>query len=153
MAKKSAGLIMFRRHSGPLEVLLVHPGGPFWKGKEVGAWGIPKGEVETEEPLLEAAEREFREETGILPCGPYVGLGWVKLSGGKRVYAWAFEGDCDPSSIRSNTFEAEWPPRSGIKRTFPEVDKAAFFRVDAARRKMHPAQVPLLDRLTSAVSG
>ena len=143
--------MMYRCAGGSVEVLLVHPGGPFWRGKNVGAWGIPKGEVEPDEPLLEAAQREFAEETALVAKGPFLALGWVKLSRGKRVHAWAFEGDCDPEAVVSNTFEAEWPPRSGRKQTFPEVDKAAFFDIDAARRALHPAQVPLLDRLTRSL--
>ena len=151
MAKRSAGLMMYRRRDGILEVLLVHPGGPFWRGKNVGAWGIPKGEVEPDEPLLEAAQREFTEETALVPEGPYLALGWVRLSRGKRVYAWAFQGDCDPTAIVSNTFEAEWPPRSGRTQSFPEVDKAAFFDIESASRALHAAQVPLLDRLTRSL--
>ena len=147
MAKKSAGLLMYRRRSQSLEVLLVHPGGPFWKNKDAGAWGIPKGEVNPDEPLLEAAQREFFEETAVAPSGPYLPLGSVRLSGGKRVHAWAFEGGCDPAGIRSNTFQAEWPPRSGILQTFPEVDQARFFEVSAASRALHPGQVALLERL------
>jgi predicted NUDIX family NTP pyrophosphohydrolase len=147
MAKKSAGLMMYRGRAPSLEVLLVHPGGPFWKNKDAGSWGIPKGEVNPDEPLLEAAQREFLEETGVAPTGPYLPLGSVRLSGGKRVHAWAFEGDCDPTAIRSNTFEAEWPPRSGITRTFPEVDRAGFFNLSGASRALHPAQAVLLKRL------
>jgi predicted NUDIX family NTP pyrophosphohydrolase len=147
MAKRSAGLVMYRWRDACIEVLLVHPGGPFWKHRDQGAWSIPKGEVNPEEPLLEAAAREFREETSVEPHGPYVSLGAVRLSGGKRVHAWAFEGDCDPQAIRSNSFELEWPPHSGRLTAFPEVDRAAFYTLAAARRALHPAQVQLLDRL------
>jgi len=138
---------MYRRRVPSVEILLVHPGGPFWRNKDIGSWGIPKGEVNPDEPLLDAAQREFFEETGVSPAGPYLSLGSVRLSGGKRVHAWAFEGDCDPAALRSNTFQAEWPPRSGIMRTFPEVDRAGFFDVSAAVHALHPGQIALLERL------
>ncbi|MBN1607389.1 MAG: NUDIX domain-containing protein [Polyangiaceae bacterium] len=153
MAKTSAGLLMYRSASAGLEVLLVHPGGPFWKHRDQGAWSIPKGEVNPDEPLLQAAMREFREETALEPRGPFLSLGAVRLSGGKRVHAWAFEGDCDPQAIQSNTFEVEWPPHSGRRATFPEVDRAAFYTIAAARRALHPAQARLIDRLLERVSG
>jgi predicted NUDIX family NTP pyrophosphohydrolase len=132
----------------PLEVLLVHPGGPYWSGKDEGAWSIPKGEVEMGDEPLETARREFTEETG-LPVGEtgFIPLGEIQQKGGKRVLAWAFEGDCDPGQIRSNTFEIEWPPRSGRKATFPEIDRAAFFTPELARRKMNPAQAEFVARL------
>jgi predicted NUDIX family NTP pyrophosphohydrolase len=144
---------MYRSGSAGLEVLLVHPGGPFWKHRDEGAWSIPKGEVNPDEPLLQAAMREFREETALEPRGPFLSLGAVRLSGGKRVHAWAFEGDCDPQAIQSNTFEVEWPPRSGRLASFPEVDRAAFYTITAARRALHPAQALLLDRLLDRVGG
>jgi predicted NUDIX family NTP pyrophosphohydrolase len=147
MAKRSAGLLMYRWGSEGLQVLLVHPGGPFWKHRDEGAWSIPKGEVNPDEPLLQAAMREFREETALSPRGPFLSLGAVRLSGGKRVHAWAFEGDCDPKQIHSNTFQVQWPPHSGRLVTFPEVDRAAFFTMAGARCALHPAQAPLLDRL------
>lgn len=152
MAARSAGLLMYRFREGELQVLLVHPGGPLWARRDEGAWTIPKGLVAPGEDPLSAAQREFREETGLTPHGPFVPLGEVRLKGGKRVQAWAFAGDCDPATIRSNTFSMEWPPRSGQQRTFPEVDRAAFFDLRQARSKIHPAQTPLLDRLAAAVA-
>jgi predicted NUDIX family NTP pyrophosphohydrolase len=147
MPRTSAGLMMFRRREGGLEVLLVHPGGPFWAKKDLGAWTIPKGEVAEGEDALAAARREFEEETGVRPEGPFRPLGAVKQKAGKLVHAWAFEGDCDPAAIRSNTFRVEWPPRSGEWRTFPEVDRAEWFDLAEARRRINPAQVGLLDAL------
>ena len=147
MAKVSAGLIMYRIRRGQPEFLLVHPGGPFWKNRDEGAWSIPKGEVGPDEDLLAAAQREFREELGIEPRGPFLPLDSVRQKSGKRVHAWAFQGDCDPSQIRSNTFQMEWPPKSGRMAEFPEVDRADFFDLPAARKKIVPAQRPLLDQL------
>ena len=137
-----------RVHGGrdALEVLLVHPGGPFWRGKDLGAWTLPKGEFTDEEPLA-AARREFVEETGVTPEGPFLALTPVRQKAGKLVHAWAFAGDCDPDAITSNTFRMEWPPRSGKFAEFPEVDRAAFFSLPAARAKILAAQVPLLDEL------
>ncbi|MBV8276436.1 MAG: NUDIX domain-containing protein [Verrucomicrobia bacterium] len=155
MPKTSAGLLMYRgrlEHRDSLEVLLVHPGGPFWKNKDDGAWTIPKGEVEPGEDLLAVAIREFNEETGLTPVEPYFALGQVKHKSGKILHAWAIQGDCDPTQIRSNTFELEWPPKSGHKQEFPEVDRADFFDLPSARRKMLPAELPLLDRLAEVVS-
>jgi predicted NUDIX family NTP pyrophosphohydrolase len=155
MPKTSAGLLMYRgrtEHRASPEVLLVHPGGPFWRNRDDGAWMIPKGEVESGEDLLAAAIREFKEETGLTPSGPFLALGQVKHKSGKIVHAWAFEGDCDPTKIRSNTFEVEWPPKSGRRQDFPEVDRAEFFDLPNARRKMLPAEAPLLDRLLEKVS-
>jgi len=138
---------MFRHRDG-LELFLVHPGGPFFRNKDEGAWSIPKGEVEPSEDALSTARREFSEETGIqTPESGYVAIGDVQQKGGKRVTAWAFEGDCDPAAIRSNTFEIEWPPRSGKTESFPEVDRAAFFSPDTARAKLNPAQAELVTRL------
>ena len=138
---------MFRRRDRRIQVLLVHPGGPFWKGKEEGAWSIPKGEFGAgEEPAI-AAAREFREETGFEPGEPLLALGAHKQPGGKTVSAWAFEGDCDPAALRSNTFEMEWPPRSGRQASFPEVDRAEWFALPEARRRIHKGQVPFLDTL------
>src|SRR5204863_5570752 len=123
MPGESAGLLLYRRRKGELEFLLVHPGGPFWKGKDAGAWSIPKGEIQPGEEPLAAAQREFEEELGIKPQGPFIPLIAVKQKGGKTVHAWAFENDCDPAMCKSNTFEMEWPPRSGRRQQFPEVDQ------------------------------
>jgi predicted NUDIX family NTP pyrophosphohydrolase len=149
--RTSAGLMMYRRAGGRLEVLLVHPGGPFFRSKDAGAWTIPKGEPAEGEDALAAARREFREETGFdVPAGAAChALGDVKQKGGKVVQAWAFEGDCDPARCVSNTFRMEYPPRSGKFQEFPEVDKAAFFAPEEARAKINPAQAPLIDRLES----
>ena len=149
MAARSAGLLVFRRGAnGNTEVLLVHPGGPFWSRRDAGAWSIPKGEVEEGEALSAVAEREFSEELGRpAPRGPRTDLGEITQSGGKRVRAWAVEGDFDPSDITSNQFEMEWPPRSGQRQSFPEVDRAAWFSLDVARHKLIAAQVDLLARL------
>jgi predicted NUDIX family NTP pyrophosphohydrolase len=147
MAKTSAGLLMYRRRDGRLEVLLVHLGGPFWKKKDRGAWFIPKGEINPGEEELTAAQREFQEETGLVPGGRYMPLGGVKHKGGKIVVAWAFAGDCDPASLRSNTFEMEWPPKSGKMARFPEIDRAEFFSVEVAQEKMHTAEFEFVPRL------
>jgi predicted NUDIX family NTP pyrophosphohydrolase len=150
VARESAGLLLFRRGATGVEVLLVHPGGPFWKSKDAGVWSVPKGEPSPGEAPLDAARREFVEETGFAaPADPsrFLALGAVRQRGGKTVTAWAFEGDCDPAALRSGTFEMEWPPRSGRKATFPEVDRAAFYAPIEARRALHPDQVPFLDRL------
>ena len=150
MARSSAGLLLYRRRGGRVEVLLVHPGGPFWKNKDDGAWSIPKGEFEEGENPLAAARREFAEETGFQAPGPFVALGTARQKGGKVIHAWACEGDCDPGAIRSNTFTIEWPPRSGRQQEFPEIDRAAFFGLGEARRKINPAQAVLLDALEDA---
>jgi predicted NUDIX family NTP pyrophosphohydrolase len=147
MAKRSAGLLMFRRKGGELEVFLVHPGGPFWAGKDAGAWTVPKGEyVEGEEPL-DAAKREFAEETGFEARGEFIDLGTVRQTSGKIVNAWAFEGDCDPEKLVSNTCEIEWPPRSGRKLEIPEVDRGAWFTMEAARKRILKTQEGFLDVL------
>src|ERR1700687_424353 len=140
MPRVSAGLLMYRRRGGALEVLLVHPGGPFWAKKDLGSWTIPKGEQAEGEDELTTARREFEEETGIRPEGTFHPLGSVRQKGGKVVHAWAFEGDCDPAAIRSNTFRVEWPPRSGQWQIYPEVDRAEWFGLDEARRRINPAQ-------------
>jgi predicted NUDIX family NTP pyrophosphohydrolase len=150
--KHSAGLAMFRRSEDGLEVFLVHPGGPFFRRKDEGAWSIPKGLIEGSEDPLMTARREFEEETGVSTPPPkheerYIALGEIQQKGGKTVRAWAFEGDCDPDAVTSNTFELEWPPRSGRIQTFPEIDRAAFFPFSEARRKINPAQVALIERL------
>jgi predicted NUDIX family NTP pyrophosphohydrolase len=147
MAKQSAGLLMYRVREDVLEVLLVHPGGPFWRNKDEGAWSIPKGEFGDEESALDAALREFEEETGLRPEGPFMALTPVKQKSGKVVHAWAFEGDCDPGRIRSNTFAMEWPRGSGRLQEFPEIDRAAFFSLDEARAKINPGQARLIDEL------
>ncbi len=147
MPKESAGLLMFRVHQGALEFLLVHPGGPFFKNKDAGAWSIPKGELAPGEDPLGAAQREFQEELGISPQGTFIPLGSIKQKGGKVVHAWAVEGDCNPGEIHSNTFSLEWPPRSGQQQEFPEIDRAAFFSLAEATEKLNPAQVPFLEAL------
>ena len=137
----SAGLLMFRRKSGSLEVLLVHPGGPFFVNKDEGAWTIPKGEAAPGEDLLTRAQIEFEEELGIRPHGNWIPLGSIKQKGGKIVHAWAFEGDLDDAfKLKSNSFEIEWPPRIGNMKQFPEVDRAEFFADETARRKINPAR-------------
>jgi len=151
MAKQSAGLLMYRRRDGALEFLLVHPGGPFWKGKDAGAWTIPKGEIQPDEAPLAAAQREFEEELGFRAQGSLIQLTPIKQKGGKIVNAWAFEGDCDPASIRGNTFSMEWPPRSGKSCEFPEVDEAEFFTIEQAREKINPAQLALLEEVERLV--
>ena len=138
---------MYREKNGELEVLLVHLGGPFWKKKDDGAWFVPKGGINPGEQELPAAQREFQEETGFAPAGEYLSLGEVRHKGGKRVVAWAFAGNCDPAAIKSNTFEMEWPPKSGKSSQFPEIDRASFFTVDAAKEKMHPAEFEFVVRL------
>jgi predicted NUDIX family NTP pyrophosphohydrolase len=156
VSRASAGLLMFRRRgdagSASIEVLLVHPGGPFWAKRDDGAWSLPKGELGPDEAPLTAAQREFREETGLVPAAPFVELGSVRQAGGKTVHAWAFAGDCDVASVRSNTFTLEWPPRSGRMQSFPEIDRAAWFPLDAARGKLVAGQRPLLDRLERALA-
>lgn len=147
-AKTSAGLLMFRMRQGELEVLLVHPGGPYFQNKDDGAWTIPKGEVGEGEDLLTRARTEFEEELGIAASGDWLDLGSVKQKGGKTVHAWAFAGDLkDAFELASNTFEMEWPPRSGKVQRFPEVDRVGFFPVEEARRKINVAQTAFLDRL------
>jgi predicted NUDIX family NTP pyrophosphohydrolase len=152
MPKQSAGLLMYRRRDGALEVLLVHPGGPFWAKKDLGAWSIPKGEHEPDEDPLAAARREFAEETGILPEGEFIALRPVRQRSGKIVRAFAIEGDIDPATIKSNTFVMEWPPHSGQRREFPEIDRAAWFTIDVARQKLIPGQVALVDELQRALT-
>jgi predicted NUDIX family NTP pyrophosphohydrolase len=147
MPKISAGLLMYRRRNGRLEVLLVHPGGPFWAKKEQGAWSIPKGEVERGEDAFSTAKREFEEELGLRPEGDFTELGSVEQKGGKSVQAWAFEGNCDPASIHSNKFLMEWPPRSGKTQEFPEVDRAQFFDMKEAKQRINSAQAELLANL------
>ena len=148
MAKRSAGILLYRVKRGAPEVLLVHPGGPFWARRDAGAWSIPKGEYEHGDDPRASALREFEEETGAaLPPGELIDLGSVKQKGGKVVSAWAAEGDLDADAVRSNTFTMEWPPRSGRTVEFPEIDRAGWFGVDAAREKLVAAQAEFLDRL------
>lgn len=150
--KTSAGLLMYRRDpDGAPHVLLAHPGGPFWRGKDEGAWTIPKGEYEAPEETLAAARREFTEETGFEAAPPFLPLGEIVQKNGKRITAWAFEGDCDPAQLRCNTFEMEWPPRSGRMQSYPEVDRIEWFSMADARRKIIPAQRALIDRLEKAL--
>ena len=150
MVKASAGLLMFRTLPD-LQVLLVHLGGPFWTKKDDGAWFIPKGEIAPGEEIFAAAKREFLEETGIEPRGPFFELGAAKNKSGKTVTAWAIRADCDPAKIRSNTFRMEWPPRSGKTAEFPEIDRAAFFSIAEAHKKIHTAEAPFLERLEQLV--
>jgi len=147
MAKISAGLLLYRVRQGSLEVFLVHPGGPFWAKKDAGSWSIPKGEAAAGEALLLAAQREFREETALDVAGDFRVLSPVRQPSGKVVHAWAVEADCDAAAIRSNSFEMEWPPRSGRKQAFPEVDRAAWLDLPAARAKITKGQLGLLDQL------
>jgi predicted NUDIX family NTP pyrophosphohydrolase len=147
MPKQSAGLLMYRRTGAELEVFLVHPGGPFWAQKDLGAWSIPKGEYVDGESPLEAAIREFREETGFEVHGTPVELGVIKQAGGKLVSVWTIEGNCDPAVLVSNTCMIDWPPRSGRKLEIPEVDRGAWFRVEAARERILKSQAPALDLL------
>jgi predicted NUDIX family NTP pyrophosphohydrolase len=151
MAKKStAGLLLYRRHGG-LEVLLVHPGGPFWAKKDEGAWSLPKGEFAEEEEPLQAAKREFTEETGFSVDGEFLPLEPLKQRGGKIIYAWAIEADCDAAQARSNLFALEWPPKSGRIQNFPEVDRAQWFSIAEARRRLNAGQIGFIDQLTSSL--
>ena len=147
MPKKSAGLLPFRGRGSSLEVLLVHPGGPFWAKKDGGVWSIPKGEIADGEDALAAAAREFQEECGIAPAGEFIALAPVRQAGGKLVFAWAVRLEFDPATLRSNTFTMEWPPQSGKQSEFPEVDRAAWFPLPVARVKILKGQLPLLDQL------
>ena len=151
----SAGILLYRRGADDerLEVLLAHPGGPWFAAKDAGHWSIPKGEAHGEEGLLDVAHREFAEETGhAVPGAPPIELGSIVQKGGKRVHAWAVEGDLDPGKAHSNLFETEWPPRSGRRATFPEIDRVAWFDPDEARRMIKPTQIPLLQRLEAALN-
>lgn len=150
--KRSAGILMYRHEGDDLLLLLVHPGGPFWAKKDWGSWSIPKGEYAEGEDPLAAATREFAEETGYTPQGEFEPLGEVIQSGGKRVIAWAVPGNFDPRMLTSNRFEMEWPPRSGQLRSFPEVDRAAWFTVAEARKRLLPAQTALVDRLLDRIA-
>jgi predicted NUDIX family NTP pyrophosphohydrolase len=149
--RKSAGILLYRYREDGIEVFLVHPGGPFWAKKDLGAWSIPKGELEESDDSdpLRAARREFEEETGVVIQGEFVPLAPVKLKSGKVVLAWLLEGDLDPEAVRSNTFSIEWPPHSGKQAEFPEIDRAAFFSLEEAQRRIHPGQAPFLAELES----
>ena len=149
----SAGLLLFRRGAGGLELFLAHPGGPFWKGRDAGAWTIPKGLAEEGEDALAAARREFQEETGLTPRPPFIALGSVRQKAGKVVHAWAWEGDADPARVTSNTMKTEWPRGSGRWLTFPEVDRCAWFDARSAREMINPAQAALIDRLEVELAG
>jgi predicted NUDIX family NTP pyrophosphohydrolase len=152
--RTSAGILLWRSREGRLEVLLAHQGGPFWAKKDLGHWTIPKGEVEPGEELVDVARREFEEETGAkAPDNPLIELGQITQKSGKLVLGWAAEGELDPSTAVSNTYELEWPPHSGVVRTFPEIDRVEWFELDEARRRLKAAQVPFLDRLQAAVAG
>jgi predicted NUDIX family NTP pyrophosphohydrolase len=148
---KSAGILLYRRSASGIEVFLVHPGGPFWAKRDLGAWSVPKGEIDTDEDSLEAAKREFREETGACVDGAFIELAPVRQPSGKVVHAWAVEGDIDAAAITSNTFSLEWPPKSGVVREFPEVDRGGWFALVAAREKLAPGQIPLLEQLIRMV--
>ena len=151
MGKVSAGVALFRQRPAGVEVLLVHPGGPFWAKKDLGAWTIPKGLVDEGEDLLAAAKREFLEETGAAAEGAFLDLGAHKQPGGKTIVAWALEGDFDPAQLRSNTFTLEWPPRSGRMEEFPEVDRSAWFSLDEAMEKINKGQKPIVAALEAAI--
>jgi predicted NUDIX family NTP pyrophosphohydrolase len=153
MPRISAGLLMYRIKDGAIEVLLAHPGGPWFSHKDDGSWSIPKGEPEAGEDLLLTAQREFEEETGLKPIEPFLALHSVQQKGGKVVHAWAFEGDCDPATVRSNTFTMEWPPHSGRQAELPEIDRAEFFDLASARRKIKAGQEALLDELQAILKG
>jgi predicted NUDIX family NTP pyrophosphohydrolase len=145
--KESAGLLMYRLRNSTLEVFLVHPGGPYWARKDLGAWSIPKGELQEGEDYLDAAKREFQEETGFLPKGNFIALAPIRQTGGKLVYGWAVRDDCDTKAIMSNTFSMEWPPRSGKRQEFPEVDRAEWFTIETAKEKILKGQVGFLEEL------
>jgi predicted NUDIX family NTP pyrophosphohydrolase len=147
MPKHSAGLLMYRRREEILEVFLVHPGGPFWAKKDLDAWSLPKGEFAPEEDALAAARREFAEETGFPAAGKFIPLTSIKQPSGKLIQAWAFEGDCDPRAVKSNTFTLEWPPRSGHMKDFPEIDRAGWFTLEEAKVKIIKGQAGFLEEL------
>ena len=153
MAKLSAGLLLYRQHRGRTEVFLVHPGGPFWAKKDLGAWSIPKGEVPAGQDPLTQAKIELAEETGCTAAGEFHELKPVRQAGGKTVQAWAVPGDCDAQRITSNTFSMEWPPKSGRTAEFPEVDRAAWFDLTTARQKINPAQAGFLDEIERLLAG
>ena len=147
-SKSSAGIVLYRKRHRILEIFLIHPGGPYWARKDDGAWSIPKGEYEQGEEALLAAQREFLEETGVAVNGPFLALAPVRQPSGKIITAWAVEGDLDPTRLRSNRFSLEWPPKSGVMQSFPEVDRGAWFSLVHARGKLSPGQRPLLRGLS-----
>ena len=149
--RQSVGILIFRRKTSNIEVFLVHPGGPYWAKKDLGAWGVPKGEYHDGEEPLTAARREFFEETGFACEGNFISLGEVQQRGGKHVHAWAVEADCDPAQLVSNTFSLQWPPRSGRFVETPEVDRGEWFNLQEARRRMVTAQIPFLEALAGAL--
>lgn len=151
MPKRSAGLLLYRLRDARLDVFLVHPGGPFWAKRDRGAWTVPKGEYKDDEEPLDAARREFNEETGFSAEGETTTLGSVKQASGKIVSAWALEGDCDPEKLVSNTCEIEWPPKSGLRVEIPEIDRGRWFDLEEAREFMLEAQLPFLERLQEVV--
>jgi predicted NUDIX family NTP pyrophosphohydrolase len=151
-ARISAGILLYRYSGEILEVFLVHPGGPYWRGKDAGAWSIPKGELEEGDDALAAAQREFLEETGSRASGEFIPLDPLRLKSGKIVHAWALRGDIDASAILSNTFSMEWPPRSGRQQEFPEVDRGGWFTMEAAREKILPGQLGFIDQLQEHLS-
>lgn len=153
MSRRSAGLLLHRIEEGELQVLIVHPGGPFWARRDAGAWSLPKGEPEPGEDDLTAARREFEEETGWTAEGPFVDLGTVRQKSGKVVHGFAAAGDVDPDTLVSNEIDVEWPPRTGGRLTIPEVDRAGWFDIETARGKLNPAQTPFLDRLAAHLRG
>lgn len=148
MQRISAGLLMYRIKDGAIQFLLAHPGGPYFVNKDDGAWSIPKGEPEQDEDLLLTAKREFEEETGLKPTGPFISLKPIQQKGGKTVHVWAFEGDCDPATLTSNTFTMEWPPHSGRQMEYPKNDRAEFFDLATARKKIRAGQEALIEELT-----
>lgn len=152
MPRKSAGILLFRETSGALEVLLVHPGGPFWAKKDDGVWSIPKGEFEESEDPLAAARRELEEETGLRPPGDAIPLEPLRQPSGKIVYAWAVMGDADPAALKSNIFSMEWPPNSGRMQDFPEIDRAGWFTIKEAKRKILKGQAGFLDQLQTKLA-
>jgi len=151
--KMSAGLLLYRKVRGHLEVFLAHPGGPFWKNKDLGVWSIPKGEFSAEEGAFNAALREFEEETGFRIAGDFQPLEPARQSSGKVVHAWAVQGDCDASAVKSNTFSMEWPPKSGKRQKFPEIDRADWFDIASARKKIVKGQIPLIEQVVRKVGG
>ncbi|MGD0899311.1 MAG: NUDIX domain-containing protein [Thermoguttaceae bacterium] len=152
MPRLSAGLLMYRITNGAIQVLLAHPGGPYFCNKDDGVWSIPKGEPNGDEDLLVTAQREFGEETGIKPTGPFIPLQPIKQKGGKIVHAWAFKGDCDPTTVKSNTFKMEWPPKSGRQMEFPENDRAEFFSLATAKKKIKAGQDAFIEELEAILT-
>ncbi len=151
MPKQSAGIVLYKHTENGVEVLLVHPGGPFFTKKDAGVWSVPKGEFDENETSLEAAKREFKEETGMMAEGNFIELSPVKLKSGKKVFIWALEGNLDPAQVISNTFEMEWPPKSGIKKIFPEIDRAAWFSIAQAKEKINAGQAGVLEQLEKMI--